>query len=219
MKQLYKFDYENLGQPKLELRELPIVMIHAGSRSNVNQNLVIAAELNHELNQAFERLTAEAAEAIESSGLKSLFPKASPASFYIMQRSTPTAAVRAACAEGTSYIVSIETRNDANEPAHSGQTIQYHTGTGQLLAAYLQQGIASCPYVRQLPATQYTEDENHIATVAARVGVHAVKVICGYNTNYFDYQLLNNHRDSFISSLAKATYRFLINNPIKGVRK
>lgn len=219
MKQLFKFDIEDIGQPKLELRESPLIMIHASSRANLNQNLAIAAELNRKLNQAFESLNSLANECEKQHASNFSGFKNSPASFYIMQRSYPATAVRAACAEGTTYIVSIETRNDANEPAHSGRTIQYHTGTGQLLAAYLQQGIASCPYVRQLPATQYTEDENHIATVAARVGVHAVKVICGYNTNYFDYQLLNNHRDSFISSLAKATYRFLINNPIKGVRK
>lgn len=220
MPQLYNFGGDDLGrQPILELRELPIVMIHAGPRADVNQNLVIAAELNHELNQAFESLAAEAAEAAESSELKSLFPKSSPASFYIMQRSSPTAAVRAACAEGTSYIVSVETRNNSGDPSRSGQTIQYANATGQLFAAYLQQGLASCPYVRQLPKTQYTPDDNNIAHVARRAGVNAVRVICGYNTNYFDYKLLHQHREALVSALAKATYRFLINNPIKVVRQ
>lgn len=217
MKPIYDYTSQ-FEQPRLDLSESPSVLIHAGSRSNLNENLVMAADLNREINNLFKSAITDNAPD-EKAGRLILSHQNSPFSFYIMQRCCPSPAVRAATAEGTRYIISLETRSDAGVPSKGGQTIEYATPTGQLLAAYLQQGIASCPYARRLPETRPTYDDSHIATVAAKEGVHAVRVICGYTTNYFDSHLLNAHRDSFISALAKAAFKFLTNNPIKVVKK
>ena len=217
MSQFYDFS-SHFTQPVLELREPPQVMIHASSRSDLNENLVIAAELNHEINHQYQIAINCLQQDTGSDMPYPLSSATSPFSFYIMQRCCPAPAVRAAIAEGTHYIISLCTRSDTTMPSKGGQTIEYATTNGQLLAAYLQQGLASCPYVRRLPTTQLTTDESNIATVAAKEGIHAVRLICGYTTNYFDSHLLNSHRDSFISAIAKATFKFLTNNPIKAVK-
>ena len=217
MKPIYDYASQ-FEQPRLDLSENPSILIHAGSRANLNENLVMAAELNRELNNQFKAVITDNAPNGEAERL-SFSHQDSPFSFYIMQRCCPSPAVRAATAEGTHYIISLETRSDSSAPSKGGQIIEYATPTGQLLAAYLQQGIASCPYARRLPETRPTYDDSHIATVAAKEGVHAVRVICGYTTNDFDSHLLNAHRDSFISALAKAAFKFLTNNPIKVVKK
>ena len=205
------------AQPSLDLREPPLVMIHASSRQNLSQNLCLASDVTVELNRLAESVEQSAPKCEEAVYHKSASSKVSPIAFCTLQRAYPSAAARAARAEGTPFIVSIETRSDSQEPARGGQTIQYATPTGQLLAAYIQQGIASCPYARHLPTVEPATENGNIASVAATQGIHAVRLICGYTTNYFDYRLLNSFSHSLIKVISRAIFKFLTNNPIKAV--
>ena len=139
MPQFYNFS-KDFAQPRLESMESPLILIHASSRSNLRENLSIAADLNFAINQLFY----DACQNMESRGLNSTTGSLSlpyPASFYIMQRSYPSQAIKAAAAEGTQFIISLETRSDSSQPDRCGQAISFATSAGQLLAAYLQQGI------------------------------------------------------------------------------
>ena len=141
--------------------------------------------------------------------------KAEIPSYYIMQKTFPKAVQTMALNDGIETVVSISTSRNKGVPSMNGQEVYITSRKSYLLGTYIAEGLAKRASIRTLPQVR-NEPSNSPSWSAAKQGLTIVRINLGYLSNYYDADLILNHREGLVSAIAGGIEKYVRNAPKRG---
>ena len=158
------------------------ILIYAGT-GNFNINLDFCMNLN---------------QALRKAGLSS---------YYVMQKTYPKAVISMALNDGIETVIGICTTRNNSVPALNGQELFTTSRKSYLLGTYIAEAIASNELIRAFPKVQ-NEPSNSPSWTAARSGLTLVRISLGYLSNYYDADLIVNHKEELSRLMAQGIGKY-----------
>ena len=136
-------------------------------------------------------------------------------SYYIMQKTFPKAVQTMALNDGIETVVSICSSRNKVVPSMNGQEVFTTSRKSYLLGIHITQALAALPLIRAFPQIQ-NEPSNSPSWSAAKQGLTIVRINLGYLSNYYDAELILNHREGLARAIAEGIEKYIRNAPKRG---
>lgn len=136
-------------------------------------------------------------------------------SYYIMQKTFPKAVLSMALNDGIETIVSICTSRNKAVPAMNGQEVFTTSRKSYLLGVHITQALAAIPLIRAFPQI-HNEPSNSPSWTAAKHGLTLARINLGYLSNYYDADLIINHREELSTAIAGGIEKYIKSRPKRG---
>lgn len=136
-------------------------------------------------------------------------------SYYIMQKTFPKAVQTMALNDGIETVVSICTSRNKAVPAMNGQEVFTTSRKSYLLGVHITQALAALPLIRAFPQI-HNEPSNSPSWTAAKHGLTLARINLGYLSNYYDADLIINHRKELSAAIARGIEKYIKSQPKRG---
>ena len=136
-------------------------------------------------------------------------------SYYIMQKTFPKAVLSMALNDGIETIVSICTSRNKAVPAMNGQEVFTTSRKSYLLGVHITQALAAIPLIRAFPQI-HNEPSNSPSWTAAKHGLTLARINLGYLSNYYDADIIINHREELSTAIAGGIEKYIKSQPKRG---
>ena len=148
-------------------------------------------------------------------GINEKLREAEIPSYYIMQKTFPKAVQSMALNDGIETVVSICSSRNKVVPWMNGQEVYVTSRKSYLLGTYITEGLAGSAVIRAFPQVR-NEGSNSPSWSAAKQGLTLARINLGYLSNYYDADLILNHREELTKAIAVGIEKYIKREPKRG---